>query len=160
MRHLVIAIVIALFCYVPSSLADGPIRVAYLVICDDASVSKQISTAIETRLEKANFEISDKLPKAKLVIYAQKDINDRINTNGWSFAVAHVTNKPTYFVAAKLLNSDSAEAKAVEPALMDILRSDGILTYLNVSHIDKLDDGTLAILTDNFVGEFAKRAKD
>ena len=137
--------------------AADPVNIAYLVVCEDSQASQLISSAIETRLKKASLEISNKLPKAKLIVYAQKDINDRVNPEGWSFAVAHVSNYATYFVAAQLLDSETPEVKAAEPALVDMLKHDGFLNYINVAHVDKLNAQTIAQVSDGVVEEFAKR---
>ena len=160
MKYFFIALSFFIFWFSTQSLAEGSDNVAFLVICDNETVLKQVSKALDIRLKKANFQVSERLPKAKLIVYAQQDVNDRVNDKGWSFAAAHVTNRSTYYLAAKLLKSDSAEVKAIEPAIMDMLKSDGFLTYLNVAHVDKLDEGTISIIADNFVGEFAKRVKE
>lgn len=157
MRKLIASIFFVLVFHTSLSFAAESTKVAYLVVCDDAAVTKNLSEAIEGRLKKANLEVTEKLPHGKLIVYAQQDINDRVNSNGWSFAITHVTNYPTYFIAAKLLQSESTEAKSVEPAIVNMLQRDGFLTYINVAHADKLDESSIAVVLDYVVGEFAKR---
>ncbi|WP_137719244.1 hypothetical protein [Methylobacillus flagellatus] len=158
MRNLITYTFCILLFHTSISFAEETSRkVAYLVVCDDETVIKTLSEKIDERMKQAKFEVTENLPQLKLIVYAQHDINDRVNANGWSFAIAHVTNYPTYFVAAKLLKSESAEAKAVGPVISNMLQYDGFLTYINVAHVDKFDEKTIAILLDNIVGEFAKR---
>jgi hypothetical protein len=143
-----------------ATTASADEQIAYLVVCDDDKAHQLISKAIESKLKKANLEVTEKLPKAKLIVYAQKDTNDRVNPEGWSFAISHVSNYATYFVAAKLLDTQYPEVKQAEPAIMDMLKHDGFLTYINVGHIDKLNEQTVSKLSEGIVQEFAKRVVD
>jgi hypothetical protein len=157
MRSIILFVLSNLFVVSLAVAAAEPTKVAYQVICDDASVAENLSLAIEKRLEEANLKISSEYPKAKLFVYAQQDINDRVNADGWSFAIAHATNYSTYYVAAKLLKNKSKTITLIEPTLMAMLQEEGFMRYMNVTHIDKLDETNVAIVMDSVVAEFVKR---
>lgn len=151
--------VLALLFSLPAlSWAAEPVKVAYQVICDDRAVAEQVSVAIEENLRMFKLQVTDRLPKSKLFVYAQRDFNDRVNPEGWSFAIAHVSNTPTYYVAAKLISSNSDEVNAVKPALLSMAREDGYLTYMNVAHADRLTPENVAIIVHAVVQSFAERA--
>jgi hypothetical protein len=137
--------------------ADEPPKVAYRIVCSDPVASQLISDAVRTRIDAAKLQTTDKLPFKKLFIYAQQDVGDRVNANGWSFAIAHVSNQVTYFVASKLLPANGSEVNEVKTALTSMLQEEGFLTYMNVAHVDRLNATTISEVADNFVAEFVKR---
>lgn len=158
MRSVTIQFIVAA-CLLRSALgvAAEPTKVAYAVICDNEAVGTKLSSAIEQRLKLAKLEVTTKLPKAKLIVYAQQDLNDRVNRKGWSFAIAHVTNYPTYVVAAKLLGKNIKEVSPIEPALISMLNQEGFMTYMNVAHTDELSEQNISVILDSAVTEFSKR---
>ena len=133
--------------------------VALQVICDDAAATKRIQSALETKIKKEGLVLSDKLPDAKLFLYAQQNTGSTINKNGWSFAIAHVSNRRTYYVAAKLFKSEAKEVKEVEPVLINMLQQEGFMTYLNVVQSDDLSEKSLATIADDAAKELSKRIK-
>lgn len=144
----------------PSYLWAGePLKVAYQVVCDDSAASEKLSAAVEENFKKFNLEVTERLPRAKLFIYAQRDVNDRVNVDGWSFAIVHASNTPTYFVAAKLISSETPAVNEVKPALLSMVREDGFLTYMNVAHADRLTPENIAQIIQSAVKSFAERVK-
>jgi hypothetical protein len=134
------------------------IRVSYEVVCDNSKISRAISEAISERLKRrSEIEVSERLPSAKLYVYAQQDVGDRVNPNGWSFAIAHASNQPTYFVGAKLLHSKEKAVEEIKPVLIEMLQEQGFIRYMNVAHLDEFSEKSLSILADNAVDEFLKR---
>lgn len=136
------------------------LHVDYFVICEDPAVIARITQRIESHLKKSPELVRDeKTPKRKLYLYAQKDENDRKNPNGWSFAIAHVSN-----VGNRVLNNrleecqdpHCVEAKKVSSVLA---KEEGFLKHLNVAHIDELTDSTLDQLVSTVFETFAKKSK-
>jgi hypothetical protein len=157
LRQLLQAGLLALAVNASCAKADEPVKVAYKIVCSDPVASQLISDAVRTRIDAAKLQTTDKLPFKKLFIYAQRDAGDRVNTNGWSFAIAHASNQVTYFVASKLLPANGSEVDSVKTALIGMLQEEGFLTYMNVAHVDRLDATTLSALADDFVAEFLTR---
>jgi len=139
--------------------AAEPLKVAYQIVCDDSAVSERLSAAVEANFKKFNLEVTDRLPRAKLFIYAQRDVNDRVNVDGWSFAIVHASNAATYFVAAKLISSEAPAVNEVKPALLSMVRENGFLTYMNVAHADRLTSENIDQITQSAVRSFAERVK-
>lgn len=139
--------------------AAEPLKVEYQIVCDDPAVSEKLSAAVEANFKKLNLEVTDRLPRAKLFIYAQRDVNDRVNVGGWSFAIVHTSNAAIYFVAAKLISSEAPAVNEVKPALLSMVREDGFLTYMNVAHADRLTSENIDQIIQSAVRSFAERVK-
>ena len=92
-----------------------------------------------------------------MYIYAQQDVNDRINPKGWSFAVARVSNASTYYLVPKLLNNPNLEIKELGPVLVNMLQEHGFMHYMNVGHLDELTDKNISLAADDFVSAFISR---
>ena len=153
-----IAIVVLVCLYWPiCAIAIEPVKISYRVVCANENASKQISSAIAEGLGRFNFEITEDFPVAKLFIYAQQDINDKANPEGWSLAIAHVSNYSTYRVAAKLLGSKNPEVTEVKSTLVNMLNEEGFMTYLNVAHVDELSEPNVTIVVNIIVDNFTKR---
>lgn len=154
MKHLYLVILFSL-----TSFAAWAGDISLQVICNDPSASKRIQVALEDKIKSAGLQMTNQFPSAKLFVYAQQNTESRINSNGWSFAVAHVSNRKTYYLASKLINSEVKEIKEVKPALVDMVKDEGFMTYLNVIQTDDLSDKYLLVVSDSIVSEFAKRVK-
>lgn len=143
----------------PVLRAAEPVKVAYQVICEDRAVAEKLSLAVAARLKKANLDVTDRFPSAKLFIYAQQDVNDRVNTDGWSFAIVHASNLASYFLASKLMSSEAPAVNDVKPVLLNMVREDGLLTYMNVAHADRLTPENIDRILESVVTSFAQRVK-
>jgi hypothetical protein len=149
-------VIILIFVLMPVvSWASDQTRVAYRVICEDALISEKITDAITSRINaQEELALSDEFPKAKLFVYAQQDINDRKNPNGWSFAIAHVSNIKGQYLAAKLIDSPDKGVEELKPLLVDMAREEGFLHYLNVAHVDEMTDESLGQVMDIVMANF------
>lgn len=150
MRILSALVLLALLASSPSFAAD-PVRVSAAIACDDKAVAQKLATAINGELSKASgFVVVDKLPQAKLIIYAKKDEKGA----GWSIAITHLSNVESYFLAGKLLQSEQSDAVAVKPVLTQMVNKDGFLTHLDVVHFDGMTDADIATLARSVVTSF------
>jgi len=151
------ALILLVLSALPSYAAD-PVRVSASISCDDKAAAQKLAAAIDGELSKANgFQIVDKLPQSKLILYANKDVNDRKNPNGWSIAISHASNVETYFLASKLLQSEQSDAVAAKPILTQMVNEQGFITYLNVAHLDELTDANVAIFAHSVVTTFLSK---
>ena len=129
-------------------------RVSATISSDDSAAAQKIAAAVNAELAKAiDVEIVDKLPQAKLILYANRDVNNK-NPNGWSIAIAHVSNVETYYLASKLLQSEQSDAAAAKPMLAQMVNEQGFLTHLSVAHLDELSDAAVAALARSVVPTF------
>src|SRR5579859_3968522 len=85
------------------SFAAEKIRVSVQIACNDRDAAGRLAAAFTRAFNKApDYELVESLPQAKLVIYANRDINSRTNPAGWSIAIARVSNAQAYYAASKL----------------------------------------------------------
>ena len=134
-------------------------KVSFEVVCDEPSVSERIQKALEHQLKLEGLEMSDSLPEAKLFLFAQRTTSSRVNKNGWTFAIAHVSNQKTYYVAGKLIDSNAMEVKEIKDVLISMIQENGFLTYLNVIHTDDLSEYSLSEVANNAATALSKRVK-
>lgn len=116
---------------------NGP--AGFRVLGDDKPVVDGLSACLNaTFKDKADYEIVSKLPAAELILYVNRDANDRVNPKGVSIAVAHVSNTVALFVANKLLIDPRTKTDDPNPqgAAAALVRQEGNLDHLSVAHID------------------------
>lgn len=135
-----------------ATAAERP-RFAFGVICNDPALADVLRSGIEARLKAANVDIADKLPTAKLFVYANRDSGDRKNPDGVSIAIAHVSNVQTALLALPYVKRD----EAMPEALRAMLGEEGFLQHLNVAHVDTPNDAQLKEILDKLVANFLKK---
>jgi len=144
------------------SFAAEKIRVSVQIACNDRDAAGRLAAAFTRAFNKApDYELVESLPQAKLVIYANRDINSRTNPAGWSIAIARVSNAQAYYAASKLTDTQQSDALAVKQVITGMLNEEGFLKNLNVAHLDELSDAAVETLADAvtsaFLTDLAKR---
>ena len=135
-------------------------HVDFTVICDDEEIREKLTSMLRTEVMKNPDLIWDaKLPARKLFLYAQKDINDRKNPNGWSFAISHVSNLPNQILAARLMKCDVPQCEEVKKLAYAMVKEEGMLKHMNVAHLDEVSDATLTEFVATIFATFAQKAK-
>jgi len=153
----VVLSLLCLFCLASPSFAADKIRISVAITCNDREAANKLAAAFTAAFAKApDYELVDKLPQAKLMIYANQDVNNRKNPQGWSIALARVSNVQTYFLASKLNDSQQADAVAVKPIVNGMVNEDGFLKTLNVAHLDDLSDANVQALAEVATTAFLK----
>lgn len=143
-----------LFCFfVSTAYAAEPPALGYAVICDDPVLSQRLRTGIEERFAKQHVALRDRLPTAKLFIYANRDSNDTRNTEGVSVAIAHVSNMEPATLALSYINRN----EALPEMLRSMLREEGMLMHLNVAHMTTPSDTEVNHLLDKVVTAFVQK---
>lgn len=137
-------------------------KVAYSVTCDDSNAQEKLEQAIAARLKAANLSIVEDpatgLPVAQLLVYAKKDGDNKINKNGWSLAVAYVSNQKSYFVVGKVLSDKNIKLKEeIKSLFIHMLDEQGFLKTMNVVHMDELNDQYIADFANMIVDKFIQR---
>jgi len=144
-----------LFCLMAGAgagAAERP-RFAFAVICNDPALAQVLRAGIETRLKAASVDITDKLPNAKLWVYANRDTGDRKNPDGVSIAIAHVSNVQTALLALPYVKKD----EAIPETLRAMLGEEGFLQHLNVAHMDTPNDAQVKEVLDKLVSTFLQK---
>ena len=155
MRILLLSLCL-LFAAIHADAADK-IRISVSIACDDHEAAAKLAAAFaKSFAEMPDYELVDSLPQAKLVLYANRDSNSAKNPQGWSVAVARVSNVQSYFAASKLENTQQTDALAVKPVITGMVNEEGFLKNLNVAHLDDLSDASIAILADAVTASFVK----
>ena len=132
--------------------AERP-RFGFTVICDDPALAQVLRSGIEARLGAANVDITDKLPTAKLYVYANRDSGDRKNPDGVSIAIAHVSNVP----AALLALSYVKRQDGMPEEMRAMLGEEGFLRHLNVAHMDTPSEAQVNEVLDKLVSVFLQK---
>lgn len=136
------------------------VRVDFTVICDDPLVQAKLAALIDGELKKDPEMIRDeKVPQRKLFLYAQKDINDRKNPNGWSFSIAHVSNVVNRILASRLDECQDVHCVDARRLTTMTAKEEGFLKHLNVAHVDELTDATMQQLVSAVFSSFAQKVK-
>lgn len=128
-------------------------RLAFTVVCDDTVLAEKIRTGVRTRLGKAQVEVVEQLPQAKLFLYVMRDVNDRVNKNGISIAIAYVSNAQTAQFALDKIN----KKEDMSEILLVMLREEGYLKHLSVAHLDADSEVELGIFMDTVVDNFVHK---
>jgi hypothetical protein len=143
-----------LFCLVVSAArAAEPPAFGYAVICDDPVLSQRLRTGIEERFAKLHVALRERLPTAKLFVYAARDSDDTRNTEGVSVAIAHVSNMEPATLALSYINRN----QAMPEMLQSMLREEGMLMHLNVAHMTTPSDMEVNHLLDKVVTAFVQK---
>jgi len=154
--RVVLTVLCLLLTAFPSSAADK-VRISVTVSCDDGEAAQRLAAAFKKAFDKApDYQLVDSLPQAKLVIYANRDVNSRKNPQGWSVAIARVSNVQTYYAASKLADTQQADALAVKQIVTGMVNEEGFLKNLNVAHLDDLSDGAIETLAEVVTSAFLK----
>lgn len=143
-----------------SAITRPPAHVDFAVICEDPEVREKLNSLLRAEIMKNSDLVWDaRLPARKLFIYAQKDINDRKNPNGWSFAVAQVSNLPNQILAARMMKCDAPQCEEVRKFTYEIVKEEGMLKHMNVAHLDEMSDAALSELIGTLFSTFVAKAK-
>jgi hypothetical protein len=135
-----------------ATAAERP-RFGFTVICDDPALAQVLRSGIEARLGAANVDITDKLPTAKLYVYANRDSGDRKNPEGVSIAIAHVSNVPSAVLALSYIKRQEGMPEEVRA----MLGEEGFLRHLNVAHMDTPNAAQVNEVLDKLVSAFLQK---
>lgn len=145
---------VALFCLAAITVhATERPAFGYYVICDDAVIAQRLRTGIEERFAKLHVVTRDRLPTAKLLVYANRDSNDTRNSEGVSVAIAHVSNMESATLALPYIKRN----EPMPDALQAMLREEGMLMHLNVAHMSTSSDAEVNQLLDSVVAAFVQK---
>lgn len=146
-------VVVFLCCLAVSAHAAEPPALGYAVICDDPVLAQRLRTGIEERFASMHVVLRDRLPSAKLFVYASRDIHDNGNTDGVSVAIAHVSNALPANLALDYLKRN----ETMPPLLQAMLGQEGMLMHLNVAHMTTPSDREVNEMLDQVVTTFVQK---
>jgi hypothetical protein len=132
--------------------------ISFTVISEDTSVRDRIAGRIgELLAAQSGYIVRDKLPAAQLILYVNRDANDGINPNGYSIAIAHVSNADAYFLAKKLLIDKPTDDQQLKDVLVTMLNDRGMLNHLHAAHIAGATDQEIDVLSRGVVATFLEK---
>jgi hypothetical protein len=121
---------VILFCMAAGAVHGAePPAFGYYVICSDPALAQRLRSGIEERFAKLHVVTRDRLPTAKLLVYANRDSNDTHNTEGISVAIAHVSNMEPAALALSYIKRN----ETMPDVLQAMLREEGVLLHLYVA---------------------------
>ncbi len=133
--------------------------VEFLVICEDKEAKELIEKQVTATLSKYNqFDLNkDEFPVAVFYIMANQDIDSAVNTNGWTFAIAHITNQKVISLVNEFGVHEGLEFENMYRLLAGLIEERGFLKHLNIAHTDSLTKTSLKEIIDQFILDFAER---
>ncbi|MEW6598214.1 MAG: hypothetical protein AB1429_12045 [Pseudomonadota bacterium] len=135
--------------------AHKPTPIAYMVVCEDPALGDKISGRIGALIKaEPGYVVRDKFPLEKLILFVSRDKDDRVNPNGYSIAIAHVSNVKAAFLGQALLVEKPTGDERVRQTLTSMLLDQGMLEHINVAHMDQTTDGGIDDLTRGVVRVF------
>ena len=142
---------------------QATVKLLYGICCDDADVTETLSSAIEKRLKEEDLrEVMKKPLLTKVVVYASQDKDSKINSDGWAFAIASISNKKTLLLFETLMSDKEIETKLNENikfVLAHMVMEQGLLKTLNVIHIHQLSAENIASVADEVVKDLVNQFK-
>jgi hypothetical protein len=155
-----LSILLCLLLMAAPSLAAEKTRIGVTINCNEPDARNRLAAAFTKAFNKApDYELSDSLPQARLLIYANRDTNSAKNAQGWSIAFARVSNAQSYYAASKLANTQQSDALAVKQVVGGMVNEAGFLKSLNVAHLDELSDATADALAEVVTAAFIKEMR-
>ena len=155
-----LSILLCLLLTAAPSFAAEKTRIGVTITCNEPDARNRLGAAFAKAFSKTpDYELSDSLPQARLVIYANRDANSSKNAQGWSIAFARLSNAQSYYAASKLANTQQADALAVKQVVSGMVNEAGFLKSLNVAHLDELSDATADALAEVVTSNFLKEMR-
>ncbi len=137
----------------------GSYPVEFLVVCEDKEAKELIEKQVDATLSKyKRFDLDkDEFPVAVFYIMANQDIDSAVNTNGWTFAIAHITNQKVISLVNEFGVHEGSEFENMYRLLAGLIEEKGFLKHLSIAHTDSLTSIHLQTILDQFILDFAER---
>ena len=140
--------------------SEEPENITFTIVMTDQFKKAVVTELVEKVIKKNDLiTVNPKQAFSHIYIMASQDITDGVNTSGWTFAVAHISNS----IPVKLLNQ--MEVKGLlsdEPILMlvaQMIQEQGFLKHLNIAHSSNFDPKSIEQIINSFINDFALRAR-
>lgn len=134
------------------------VPIDYQVICNEEIISKLVEIDVENILKTyEGFTIDKDYSNYKIILYIQKDINDRINPNGYSIAILHTSKLPLLWLARNLIENKNIDDKTKSFIANLAVREEGIVKHFNVAHVDNPTKTLFQILLKRVIDDFMTR---
>jgi hypothetical protein len=138
--------------------ASAPTRIAFRVVGESPQLVEKFRADIDRLIRaRPGYEVVDTAPVLKLLVMVNQDVNDRVNRQGVSIAITHVSNLEAYYIASKLIDSSQSDAASVKDPLISMIRQEGELEYINVAHLDKGSDAQIELVCESIVATFFEK---
>jgi len=148
----------AMAAFPASAQTVHPTPIDYRVVGSNPEIVQKFNADIVKLIGKnSGYEIRRMAPDSKLFVYVNQDVNDGINNQGVSIAVAHVSNLEAFYIASKIIPSKQSDSISVKNALVNLINEEGELHYLNVAHIDKPTDSEIGEVCKSIVSTFFQK---
>jgi hypothetical protein len=105
------------------------------------------------------FIVKNEYPVAEIYIFVNQDVEDNINPNGWSFAVAHITNLRSLKLVEEVFKDGSSELEPIKGLAAGMMQEHGFLKHLNVAHASSVEENQIREVIGRLIAEFSKRVE-
>ena len=90
---------------------------------------------------------------------ASQDVNDDVNSNGWTFAVVHINNSSAVNLTEELASEGVLEKDSLLRLVGALIQEKGFLKHLNIAHSSSFEHKHIEKIVNSFVNDFEIRAK-
>lgn len=142
------------------SLAQS-LPVKFTVSSSDQTVKAKLEAEVVRAIGEYNVIslAKKKFPVAEIYVYANQDVENRINPNGWTFAAAHITNLRSLKLVEEVFKDGSSEPEEIKRLAAGLMQEHGFLKHLNVAHAESLGEREIRIVIGRFISDFSERVK-
>ena len=140
----------------PVAATAASTRITYRVVGEPAVADKLRICLGKALTAASGYTFVAQTPQAKLLVLVGRDANDRINAKGVSVAITHLSNAASFFLAGKLLPEGPTQTKdaSIRDMLVQMVKQDGFMDYLNIGHMDSASDVEIASLCGSIASTF------
>ena len=157
MKKLSLHIVLLAFLFFPQHLHAEEARALELTIVsgNDHSIEESFKKEILIQLTSNDIALREAATK-KLYILINRDVNDDINPQGWSIALAHVDGLHVP-VIVELLDTKHQPTERMLALLAPLIVQHGFLNYLNSIHMSRGDEQQIQHAAKSIVETFVSK---
>ncbi len=141
----------------PASAATAPLRINVKIVGSAPIIVEGLRTCLGNKIiEHGGYTLVDKLPIAEVLVFANTDVEDDVNKEGVSLAMAYVDHVDAVRLAKSLVIGQHPTTDAdVRAAMRDLLASGGSVDRLNVAHVGRPSESAIQDLCVSIAKEFA-----
>ncbi|MBB1371964.1 hypothetical protein [Pseudoalteromonas sp. SR45-4] len=160
MSHILKSICIFTLLFSGITFSAVPTNITFTILMSDQDKKAVVTELVEKAIQKSNLiTVSPKMAFSKIYIMASQDINDDVNSDGWTFAVAHINNSSAVNLVETMASEGVLQKDSLIRLVGELIEEQGFLKHLNIAHSSSFKHQHIEKIINAFVSDFALRAK-
>jgi hypothetical protein len=137
-----------------------PTNITFSILMSDQYKKFIITELVDKAIQESSLiTVNPKRAFSKIYIMASQDINDDVNSDGWTFAVAHINNSSAVNLVEKMESEGVLQKDSLIRLVGGLIEEQGFLKYLNIAHSSSFKHQDIEKIINAFVSDFALRAQ-